>query len=76
MKEKPIALEGRELAAETRRAAIRRGYEDFQFHGWRKDPPYPTNDPRRWYWQNGAEAADEYHRGRADGRIEQVSGWR
>lgn len=73
---KPVALEGRELAAETRRSAIRQGFQDYQVFGWQKDPPYPAGDPRRWYWQNGADAAEAYHKGRATGDMTQVSGWR
>lgn len=72
---RPLEREGRELSAQERRAAIRKGFGDFQVYGWAKDPPYPNGDPRLWYWHNGADAAFDYHRGRGHGRLEKVAGW-
>lgn len=59
-----------------RRRAIRQGYHDFQCFGWAKDPPFGMTDPRRWLWQNGAEAAEAIHQQRAPmNAIESAPGW-
>ena len=67
-------FERRTMSRDERRAAIRKGYEDYQAHGWLKDPCYPENDPRRWLWQDGAETAERVHQGRAHG-IEETARW-
>lgn len=59
-----------------RRRAIRQGYHDYQCFGWAKDPPFGMTDPRRWLWQNGAEAAEAIHQQRAPmSAIESAPGW-
>lgn len=59
-----------------RRRAIRQGFEDFQHFGWHKDPPFGMSDPRRWLWQNGAEAAEAVRTQRANlTAIEAAPGW-
>lgn len=69
----PSGIRWQQLRVSDRRAAIRRGWDDYAFHAWAKDPPYPNDDPRHWLWMNGAEQAE---RSRLDGsRIEQTEGW-
>lgn len=59
-----------------RRRVIRQGFADFQHFGWQKDPPFGMTDPRRWLWQNGAEAAEAVHTQRANlNGIEAAPGW-
>ena len=58
-----------------RRAAIEKGYRDFQMQGLKADTPYPETDPRRWLWQDGWETADLVRQGRANG-IEDAPTWR
>lgn len=62
------------LSSMEKRQAIRQGYYDFQCFGWQKDPPFPEGDPRRWHWQDGAEAAESFHR-TGQGGMENVPGW-
>lgn len=62
------------MAPNERNNAIRQGYGDFQFFAWQKDPPYPNGDPRRWFWQNGAEMAEQI-RTTGRGALEQTPGW-
>lgn len=57
-----------------RRRAIRQGWADYQCFAWQKDPPFAQTDPRRWLWQNGAEAAEQMHT-RGTGTIEDAPGW-
>lgn len=60
----------------SRRQAIRQGYYDFQCFGWGKEPPFAMTDPRRWLWQNGAEAAEAIRTQRANlAAIESAPGW-
>lgn len=71
----PSGIRWQMLHVGDRRAAIRKGWEDYQMHQWQKDPPYPMDDPRRWLWQNGAEAAERYRRGDPAMRLETIEGW-
>lgn len=73
--EAPIAVVGRQLSRATRREAIEQGAADFKMHGWKKDPPWGLDDPRRWFWQNGADAAEAAYLGRGSGRLSEVPGW-
>lgn len=58
-----------------RRAAIEKGYRDFQMRGLKADAPYPETDHRRWFWQDGWETADKVREGRANG-IEDAPTWK
>lgn len=71
----PSGLRWRPLHEDERRQAIRYGWEAYQMRGWKADPPYGMDDPRRWLWQNGVEGAE---RARNDPAydIKQVEGWR
>ncbi len=64
----------RTMTQEERQSAIRQGYNDYQCFGWDKDPPYPEGAPRRWHWQDGAEAAEEFRRTGLGG-MERAPGW-
>lgn len=60
--------------AGERRRAIRQGYYDYQWFGWKKDPPYAMGDPLRWHWQDGAEMAEKV-RQTGHGSLEATPGW-
>lgn len=73
--EAPSAMRWQMLHVGDRRAAIRRGWDDYGMYQWQRDPGYPMDDPRRWLWQNGVEAAEQYHRGDLTSTVEKCEGW-
>lgn len=58
-----------------RRNAIRRGWDAYQWQGYKAECPYDVQDPKWWFWMNGLEGGAQ-HQKSISYEMKDVPGWR
>lgn len=59
----------------TRRDAIRQGWDQYQAQGWKARSPYVEEDPRWHFWMNGLDGAAQ-HQKQLNFAMQDVPGWK